>query len=147
MQLNARFRGRQFSEFIIQKARSLRRLIALADWQQSWHGLPSICTLMCRVVFREDRPTFMIMSCHTNAMQKGNVIQTKTLTLYTITPRGFRRQASPRPGGEGGNLDAPRTFHLYPLSRRPSTCQRFPAAGPGDIKREWLSLSVVDLQK
>src|SRR5436309_1751491 len=67
---------------------------------------------------------------------KGNLIQTKTLTLYIITPRGFRRQASPRRGKTG----------RFTLTPEAPSCQRFSAAGPRCIKTKTALFSVVDLQ-
>jgi len=108
------------------KARSLRRFISFGR----------LATVVARVVFdmylnvsssfREDRPTFMIMSCHTNAMQKGNVIQNQDLNFVYNYSKGGVSVAKPvRDGGE--IFGAPRNVSPSPLSRRPSNCRRFPA--------------------
>jgi hypothetical protein len=115
------------------KARSLRRFISFGRLATVVAWIVFDMYLNVSSSFREDRPTFMIMSCHTNAMQKGNVIQNQDLNfVYNYSKGGF---PSPSQSATGGNLWCSTNVSPSPLSRRPSTCQRFPAASPRCIKR------------
>lgn len=85
----------------------------MADWQQSWHGFVFDVYLNVSNSFREDRPMFMIMSYHTNAMQKGNVITNQDLNFVYNYSKGFPSPSQSATGG-GESLMLHERFTFYP---------------------------------